>query len=262
MTQIMFETFNCPALYVASSAVLALQTCCRSAVGIVLESGEDVTYAVPIYEGFALPHAIVRLEVGGRHLTDYLVKMYTERGYSMETWADRAVVRDIKEKRGYVALDFAHEMATAEQTAAQLAALERGSYELADGQLVTIGSEVFCCAEALFQPSLLGVEGVGVHELCHRAILNCDVEIHDQLYGHVVFSGGSTMFPGMADRMQKELTALAPSTIKVRIFASPEHKFAAWAGGSLVASLSTFQRLCISREEYDETGPCIVHRKC
>ncbi|ORZ36732.1 hypothetical protein BCR44DRAFT_1493001 [Catenaria anguillulae PL171] len=200
MTQIMFETFNTPAFYVQIQA---------------------------------------RLDLAGRDLTHHLQTILMERGHSLTTTAEMEIVRDIKEKLCYVALDYEAEMATA----AQSSALEK-SYEMPDGQVITIGSERFRCPEALFQPSMLGRESAGIHETTYASIMKCDVDIRKDLYSNI------------------EITALAPSSMKIKIVAPPERKYSVWIGGSILASLSTFQQMWISKQEYDESGPSIVHRKC
>ncbi|CAF1467846.1 unnamed protein product [Rotaria sordida] len=256
MAKILFEQFNTPAMYVANQGVLSFYTLGRTA-GIILEIGDGVSHTVPINEGYAIPHAISRVDIAGRDLTDFMVRLLAERGYAFTTTAEREIVRDMKEKLGYVALDFEQELITTKHSN-----IIEKNYELPDGQRITIGNERFRCSEAIFTPTIIGQRELGIAELLYDSIMKCDIDIRSIFYSNSLLSGGTTMFPGFADRMQKEMTKLAPPNRRIRIVAAPDRKLSAWIGGSILGSLSTFQRMWITKQEYNESGPSIVHRKC
>jgi len=250
----MFEYFNVPAFYIAMHNVLSLYDCGRT-TGVVLEIGDGVCHSVPVYEGFGLKYATPRSEINGRDLTDYTMKLLTDRGYSFTSTGDRVIASDIKHNLCYVALDYEAEMKI-DSTSLQK------SYSLPDGESIILGNERFRCPEVLFNPSLLGRESAGIHYAIYNSIMKCDTSIRKDLFGNIVLSGGSTMFPGFADRVQKEMNYLAPSNITVKVFDPPERKYSVWRGGAIFASSPTFQQMWISKAEYDETGPILINRKC
>ncbi|KAH9804713.1 actin 1 [Citrus sinensis] len=239
MVEIMFEGFEVPATYVAIQAVLSLYASGRTT---------GVTHVVPIYEGYALPHAIQRLELAGKDLTDYLTTNLTKDGYIFTTSAEREIVRDIKERLSYVAMDFQKELAMSKESSQ----LDK-QYELPDGQVITIGAAQFKGPEVLFDPSRMGLETGGVHEILVRAIMRSDMDVRREMYGNVVLSGGTSLIPGLPDRLAKELCNLASPGVRVRVVAPPQRLHSVWIGGSILASLSTFQQMWITKEDYMES---------
>ncbi len=252
MVQIMFETFKVPSMSLAVDALLSLYAAGRTE-GFVLDSGHGVTYAVPCTKGFIIPSAVLRLDLGGSDLTDYMSKLLNERGYSFTTADERDLARDIKEKLCYVATDFEKELKAAKSGTS----IDK-NYELPDGKVITISSERFQCPEALFNPELAGVQSAGIHKQIFDAIMKSDAGLHETLYKNIVLSSGNTMFPGITDRLQRELEDLAPKGATIKIIAPQTRQDSVWIGGSSLAALPTFKEVWITKKAYEETGPSIA----
>jgi centractin len=261
--QILFEQFNIPALYTSIQAVLSLYASGRT-TGIVLDSGDGVSHAVPVYEGFAIPSSIRRIDVAGRDVTEYLQLLLRKNGYVFHTSAEKEVVRMIKEKTGYVALDPKREEKEW-STNVSKADAKTQEYILPDGHklkvklssiltrnfhcrnfltaIKKIGPERFRAPEILFDPEIIGLEYPGVHQIVVDAINRTDMDLRKSLFGNIVLSGGSTLCRGFGDRLLHEVQRLAVKDMRIKIFAPPERKYSTWIGGSILAGLSTFRKV-------------------
>ena len=256
-TEIMFEAFHVPSLYLGIQAVLALYASGRT-TGLVVDSGEGVTHTVPIYEGFAVPHAIPRVPLAGCDLTVYFQELLKKLGYSFTTPDEVESVGWLKERVCQVALDYN----AAIKEASESKSLEKKE-TLPDGNSVVVVNAERCqVPEVLFQPKLAGQDYDGIQKHADESIKKCDQDIRKELYKNIVLAGGSTMFPQMAERLKKEVRALAQPMTDVVTFAPGERKYSVWIGGSIVASLSTFPAMYITRNDYNDVGREIVHRKC
>ena len=267
LTSILFDTFNVAGLYVMNNTVAALQAAGKT-TGIVVDIGDSITHIVPIFDGYAMNHSILRINLAGNDLTEYLRKILSERGYHMTTRDEHTSVRHIKEITGYVALDFEAEMNKSRQgTLAEI------TYELPNSEAITLGSERFRAPEVLFKPALMGKEFGGIHEQVYAAISKADVEIRDELYQNIVLTGGSALFKGLPERLEDEVKKLAPSHNKgkVKVSLAPQSNYATWVGGCISSSLHNsdynaermgISSFWITKNDYQDAGPSIVHRKC
>lgn len=252
--QLMFETFNVPALYVSIQAVLSLYASGRT-TGIVLDSGDGVTHAVPVYEGFSISNAIQRIDIAGRDVTNFLqLLLRKEAGLRLMTSAELEIVKEIKERECYITLDYKKE--TRDWAARQ----KKHPYRLPDGQIVELSSERYNCNEILFDPEIIGSESEGLHSLVVNSINRVDLDLRKELFQNVVLSGGTTMTRGFGDRLLKEIKQIAVKDVKIKIYAPPERKISTWIGASILASLSTFRKMWVTSEEYNE-NPNLVHTK-
>ncbi|KAJ8704088.1 hypothetical protein PYW07_013382 [Mythimna separata] len=249
--EVFFETFNVPALFLSMQAVLSLYATGRT-TGVVLDSGDGVTHSVPIYEGFAMPHSIMRVDVAGRDVTRYLRLLLRKEGVNLRTSAELEIVKAIKERACYLSPNPLKE---------ETLETERAQYTLPDGTGLEIGPARFRAPEVLFRPDLIGEECEGLHEVLMFAIQKSDMDLRKVLYQNIVLSGGSTLFRGFGDRLLAEIRRLAPKDMKIRISAPQERLYSTWIGGSILASLDTFRKMWVSKREYDEEGHRAVHRK-
>ncbi|KAF4623383.1 hypothetical protein D9613_001833 [Agrocybe pediades] len=249
--QIFFDTFNVPAMFTSVQAVLSLYSSGRT-TGIVLDSGDGVTHAVPVFEGFSMPHAIRRVDVAGRDVTDHLQLLLRKAGCHLYTTSEREVVRTIKEKCCYVALNPAKEE---KDMAGRVE-----EFRLPDGNVIQLGAERFHAPEILFNPELIGQEYAGVHQVVVDSINRVDLDLRKSLFSNIVLSGGSTLCKGFGDRLLSEVKKLALKDVRIKIYAPPERKYSTWIGGSILAGLNTFKKMWVSAEEYQE-DPDIIHKK-
>ncbi|KAF2069188.1 hypothetical protein CYY_009488 [Polysphondylium violaceum] len=253
MVETMFEYFDTPAVYIAIQAVLSLYASGRT-TGVVLDCGDGVCHTVPIYEGYCMSHNVQRIDIGGRDITEYLMRLLTERGYAFTTTAEREIVKDIKEKTSFVAQDFIGESSAPESNIIK-------DYVMPDKQVLSVGSERFRCYEPFFEPSLLGMDQLGIQHLLNGSIKGCDVDIRRDLYKNIVISGGSTKAPGFEQRLQKELTHLVSNpSVDIKVTAPPNRDHSVWCGGSVLGDLKSFSDHWITKQEYQEFGKSIVHR--
>ncbi|EGX87634.1 actin-like protein (Centractin) [Cordyceps militaris CM01] len=261
--QILFETFNVPALHTSIQAVLSLYASGRT-TGIVLDAGDGVSHAVPVYEGFAMPSSIRRIDVAGRDVTEYLQTLLRKSGYVFHTSAEKEVVRIIKETVSYIAPDPRKE--EREWLGVKANDSKYAEYTLPDGHKLKvrrharIGAERFRAPEILFDPEIIGLEYPGVHQIVVDAINRTDLDLRKSLYSNIVLSGGSTLTKGFGDRLLTELQKLAVKDMRIKIFAPPERKYSTWIGGSILAGLSTFRKMWVSIDDWHE-NPDIIHTK-
>lgn len=246
------ETFNMEKIAVQSSGLCALYASSRF-TGLVLDSGEGMTTVQPLYDSFPLTRAVNRLNWGGADVTRHLTTLMYEKGFSFSSRVDEWQVRLIKEKLAYVAENYPAEL---EKDATTLAK----SFDLPDGQEIEVSTERFRCAEILFKPSIVHEEKPSLSDFVAQTIKQCDIDLRKDLSSNIVLSGGNTLFPGFRERLQTEVANRFPGMFgHVNVIAPPDRQNLVWMGGSVIASIDSFEPLWVTREVYEEHGPSVVH---
>lgn len=246
--ELLFDKFNVPALYEEVHSVLTFYSSGRS-TGVIVESGHGVTTAVPILSGYAISEAILRLDVGGGDIDQYLAKLLNEKDISNNITPEEA--RKIKEKLCVVP-ELEKDMDDEE------------SYMLPDGRTITLGKERFQATSPMFEPALVEqYDCFGIHEMIFQSIFKCGFDLRREFASNIILSGGNTLFHGIEDRLKSELEARVPASMKVNVIADKDRNVFVWRGGSILGSLSTFYKnICVSKEEYLEHGATIIRKKC
>jgi actin-related protein len=249
MAEVMFEKFKVKSLAIFNTSVLSLFSTGRTR-GLVVESGEGLTQAVPVFEGYAIPHAIFKMEVAGFDITSNVMQMMEQEARGAEHANNMRVMQALKEKTCCVALDYNKAM-NSPDTADE----ESKSFELPDGQIVQVSQDIrYGAPELLF--SGRGQEGKSIQKICMDAINTCDLDFRLDLVRSLVVAGGTSMLPGLAPRLRNELSGLLQPqgeiARQVDICVDSQRKYAAWIGGSMFASLSTFDQVAITRQEFED----------
>jgi actin-related protein len=256
MLTTMIETFGVPSVSIVSQAVTALYSSGRTS-GCVVDMGSQKSFAVPIFEGYTLPHSTHKVNVNGEDITKYLHKLLTARGYAFTTIAELDLVREMKEALCYVAKNYKSECASVSEDPRPF----EKSFELPDGSKVHLAKERFQCAEAIFQPHLLGkTNDAGICESVVQTIKSCS-DIRDTLLENIVLSGGNSMFPGVTSRLVDGIIALDHKS-KPKVYADPARSYTSWIGSSILSSLPTFGSMRVTKSDFEEHGAAVVHRKC
>ncbi|OMJ68374.1 hypothetical protein SteCoe_6443 [Stentor coeruleus] len=253
--EIFFETFNVPGIFIAAQAVLSLYA---SAVttGVVLDCGDGVTHAVPVYDGFALTHAVTRIDLAGRDVTEHLLLLMKRAGYSFNTSAEFELVKQIKEKNCYVATIYSNEDKFLDEPNKN-----PSTYLLPDGRGINLGSERYRAAEILFSPDKVGLEFPGVQECLTISIQKADIDLRKTLYSSIFLAGGTTMMPGFGERLLSDMRRLSPKEVKIKISVPPERRLSCWLGGSILSSLAAFKNMWIKKQQYEDEGKRILHAR-
>ncbi|VDO97034.1 unnamed protein product [Soboliphyme baturini] len=266
MLQVMFEQYGFHSVYIAIQAVLTLYAQ-GLLTGIVVDSGDGVTHICPVYQGYALNHLTRRLDIAGRDITRYLIKLLLLRGYAFNHSADFDTVRQLKEKLCYIAYDVEQEKRLALETVVLVE-----PFTLSDGRVIRVGAERFEAPELLFQPHLINVEGTGISEMLFNVIQAADIDTRLEFYKHIVLSGGSTMFPGLPSRLEREVKQLylervlkgntdAFKKFKIRIEAPPLRQHMVFSGGAVLSYLMRDRDdFWMSRDEYLEKGLSVLSK--
>ncbi|KAK7098169.1 actin-like protein 6A [Littorina saxatilis] len=292
MTEIMFEKYNIPAFFLCKNSVLSAFANGRS-TALILDSGATHTSAVPVYDGYVLTQGIVKSPLAGEFIIQECRKMMEELGVevvppylisSKEAVPDKQPPKWKKKENVDVTKSFANYMEkdVLQDFAASILqvcdspydpsvvdTMPSVHYEFPNGYNQDFSSDRFKVCEGLFDPSIVkeaqGNSMLGVGHVVTTSVGMCDIDIRPSLYGGVIVVGGNSLINGFTDRLNRDLGNKTPPSMRLKVIAaasSAERRFSSWIGGSILASLGSFQQMWVSKQEYEEGGKGCVERKC
>lgn len=293
LTEFMFEKYKIPAIYISKSAVLSGFSCGRSTC-LVFDSGHNTTYAVPVSEGYALQKCLIKSNIAGDWVTEQVEKNLEKKGIninpfykfkvkkegdkfkpeyikdditfdkSYETFWKKEIIRDIKETC-LITNDEPLKYDAEKDEFIPTSVNQELTYDLPDKKTINLSQDRNLIIERVFNPVKEYPEFLGYHQMVNNAISQADLEIKKELYSNIFLCGGNTLFTGIPERFQKQITNTNKQTFKIKIITHPsntERKFSSWIGGSILSSLGTFHQLWLSLAEFEEHGASIIERKC
>jgi len=292
ITELMFEKYNIPAFFLIKNAVLAAYANGRS-TGLVFDSGASQTSAIPVHDGYVIQQAIVKSPLGGDFITMQCQKYFDEQKIEIvppymiagkepvnenqaAKWTKKPNLPEVtKQWHNYMVREVLHDFqAVALQVNDQpydkskVEIMPTFHYEFPNGYNKDFGGERFLIPESLFDPSnIKNLPGsvMSMSQIVTTSVGMCEIDVRPQLYGNLIITGGNTLIQGFNDRLNKELSSKTPPSMRLKLVSTnsnTERRYGAWIGGSILASLGTFQNMWISKQEYEEGGKSLVDRKC
>lgn len=258
ISKVLFDTFNVPSLCFGTQPFLSLFSTSKT-TGNVIESGDSITQSACLYEGYSISSSYLRYNVGGKTVTEYLQMLLRRMGYHFISSSDFEIVKQMKEMMCYTMIPNENE-----ENVNKLQNVTESKFYLPDGKSITLKDEKVYATEIIFDPSLIGMEYLPLHEMAIKSICNVDIDLRKVFYDNIILCGGNTLFKGMHERMNIEIKKHMSNNnnnMNINITLPPYRKHSCWIGGSVISSLNTFKKLLITKQEWNEQGNKIVHIK-
>lgn len=273
LCEILFEKMEVGMLNIEPQAKLTLYSAGID-TGMVLDSGDGVTHCIPISKGMILRNNIERLNIAGRDITEYLIRLLQKKGYAFNSSADFETIREIKEKFCFVSNDIQADRELEKNTT-----IFNTYHKLPDGQRIHISNEKYEAPEILFNPYLIGRDVEGIPEMVYKSIKNCPIDTRVGLYNCILLSGGSTLFPGFTSRLENEMKKVYQDhclkdtedktiKIKINVLDNPNRRYSVFVGGAVVGNYYNTpdsEDYWITRSEWLEAGDNyeeVLKKKC